>query len=87
MGVLNPWLYTVGKFGLKDIVDGGSGGCYGASKSELGSAFVLYAGWNATDRSDPVKGLGTPLFQLWLKWRNRQGVDCHMWMHPTLAFP
>lgn len=63
MGFLNPWLYTIGTSGLKDIVDGGSGGCYGSSKSDLGSAFVPYAGWNATEGWDPVSGLGTPLFQ------------------------
>lgn len=63
MGFLNPWLYTIGKSGLKDIVDGGSGGCYEASKSDLGSAFVPDAGWNATEGWDPVSGLGTPIFQ------------------------
>lgn len=63
MGFLNPWLYTISKSGFKDIVDGGSGGCYGTPNSDFGSAFVPGAGWNATEGWDPVTGLGTPSFQ------------------------
>ncbi|PQE04679.1 Peptidase S8 S53 subtilisin kexin sedolisin protein [Rutstroemia sp. NJR-2017a BBW] len=49
LGFLNPWLYSVGKQGLNDIVHGGSKGC-------------TYASWNATVGWDPVTGLGTPDF-------------------------
>lgn len=59
MGFLNPWLYSLGKPGFTDIVDGGSRGCYGLS--EAGS--VRYASWNATPGWDPATGLGTPQFQ------------------------
>ncbi|KAJ5115896.1 hypothetical protein N7456_000244 [Penicillium angulare] len=55
MGFLNPWLYTLGRTGFMDIVDGGSRGC---ARSPIQNA-----GWNATAGWDPVTGLGTPLFQ------------------------
>ncbi|KAE8448117.1 hypothetical protein EG329_009882 [Mollisiaceae sp. DMI_Dod_QoI] len=64
LGFLNPWLYSVGKNGLNDIVHGGSTGCTGESEySGLPAPFVPYAGWNATKGWDPVTGLGTPDFQ------------------------
>ncbi|KAJ5289064.1 hypothetical protein N7478_002094 [Penicillium angulare] len=55
MGFLNPWLYTLGRTGFMDIVDGGSRGC---ARSPIQNA-----GWNATVGWDPVTGLGTPLFR------------------------
>ena len=63
LGFLNPWLYSTGKLGLTDIVDGGSKGCIGKDiYSGLPSPLVVGAGWNATTGWDPVTGLGTPLF-------------------------
>ena len=65
LGFLNPWLYGLGGQGFKDIVDGGSTGCYGDLKSNQqipGIPVVPYAGWNATKGWDPVTGFGTPLF-------------------------
>ncbi|KAK4122203.1 peptidase-like protein [Parathielavia appendiculata] len=63
LGFLNPWLYSVGKQGLTDIVHGGSTGCTGKDAySGLPTPFVPYASWNATPGWDPVTGLGTPLF-------------------------
>ncbi|CZT13069.1 related to Tripeptidyl-peptidase sed3 [Rhynchosporium agropyri] len=52
-GFLNPWLYSVGKSGLNDILSGTSGGC----KEIPGSGFTAVAGW------DPITGLGTPDFE------------------------
>ncbi|KAF7918741.1 uncharacterized protein EAE97_011836 [Botrytis byssoidea] len=49
--VLNPWLYSVGKKGLRDIVHGGSTRCNGHFRFEgslNGSPIVPYASWNAT---------------------------------------
>lgn len=66
MGFLNPFLYTAGRTGLKDIVDGGSTGCDGHSRFHgppNGSPVVPFASWNATSGWDPVTGLGTPNFQ------------------------
>lgn len=63
MGFLNPFLYSLGKQGLTDIVDGGSTGCTGtAIYSGARGARVPYASWNATSGWDAVTGLGTPLF-------------------------
>ena len=63
LGFLNPWLYGLGGQGFKDIVDGGSTGCYGIdSQSKQQITVVPYAGWNATKGWDPVTGFGTPLF-------------------------
>ncbi|KAF9439127.1 hypothetical protein BGZ76_011365 [Entomortierella beljakovae] len=47
LGFLNPWLYSSGKAGLKDIVTGNNPGC----KTQ---GFSSTAGW------DPVTGLGSP---------------------------
>ncbi|KAJ5703834.1 hypothetical protein N7493_010972 [Penicillium malachiteum] len=55
MGFINPWLYTVGRAGLTDIIEGGSAGCYRSP--------IHNAGWNATVGWDPATGLGTPDFQ------------------------
>jgi len=52
-GFLNPWLYTVGKSGLTDIVAGQGRGC----AQIPGSGFPAVVGW------DPVTGLGTPDFK------------------------
>ncbi|KAF8607532.1 tripeptidyl peptidase A [Ceratobasidium sp. AG-I] len=49
LGFLNPWLYTLGRFGLNDITKGNNPGC--------GTP-----GFNATAGWDPVTGLGTPDF-------------------------
>ncbi|CAE6533802.1 unnamed protein product [Rhizoctonia solani] len=49
LGFLNPWLYTLGRFGLNDITAGNNPGC--------GTP-----GFNATAGWDPVTGLGTPNF-------------------------
>lgn len=63
LGFLNPFLYSIGKQGLTDIVRGGSTGCTGtAIYTGARGAHVPYAGWNATTAWDPVTGLGTPLF-------------------------
>ena len=63
MGFLNPFLYSIGRWGLTDIVHGGSVGCLGTSiYSGLPAKFVEGAGWNATEGWDPVTGLGTPVF-------------------------
>lgn len=65
MGFLNPWLYSAGRGGLKDIVDGGSTGCDGKSRfggPKNGGPVVPYASWNATKGWDPVSGLGSPNF-------------------------
>ncbi|KAI1178603.1 subtilisin-like protein [Nemania sp. FL0916] len=63
LGFLNPWLYTTGKEGLTDVVNGGSKGCTGRDiYSGLPAPKVVGAGWNATKGWDPVTGLGTPLF-------------------------
>ncbi|KAI9453962.1 subtilisin-like protein [Lactarius psammicola] len=49
LGFLNPWLYSDGIAGLKDIMSGSSQGC-GTE------GFSAVSGW------DPVTGLGTPDF-------------------------
>ncbi|OQV24637.1 putative Tripeptidyl-peptidase SED4 [Hypsibius exemplaris] len=61
LGFLNPWLYSIGKAGLADIVDGGSTGC-GANDTDRGvpTPLVPFASWNATASWNPVTGLGTP---------------------------
>ena len=63
LGYLNPWIYSVGKYGLNDIINGGSTGCTGIdSYSGLPVPYVPYAFWNATTGWDPVSGYGTPDF-------------------------
>src|SRR4029434_10463695 len=65
LGFLNLWLYTVGRKGLTDVVNGGSRGCTGKDMySGLPTPFVPYASWNATPGWDPVTGLGTPVFDV-----------------------
>ncbi|KAF7883967.1 hypothetical protein EAF00_011279 [Botryotinia globosa] len=64
-GFLNPWLYSVGKKSLRDILHGGSTGCNGHFRFEgslNGRQIVPYASWNATPDWNPVTGLGTPDF-------------------------
>jgi len=66
LGFLNPWLYSVGRFGggFNDVVHGGSRGCTGKDMySGLPTPVVPYASWNATEGWDPVTGLGTPDFE------------------------
>ncbi|KAB8295313.1 hypothetical protein EYC80_007216 [Monilinia laxa] len=68
LGFLNPWLYSLGKRGLNDVVHGGSTGCTGIDYySGLPTPFVPYASWNATKGWDPVTGLGTPDFKKLLR--------------------
>lgn len=50
LGFLNPFLYTQGTGGLKDITSGCNEGCGG-------NGFCAEAGW------DPVTGLGTPVYE------------------------
>ncbi|WEW55299.1 vesicle formation at the endoplasmic reticulum [Emydomyces testavorans] len=65
LGFLNPFLYTIGREGFTDIVDGGSTGCTGTDiYSKLPTPIVPYASWNATRGWDPVTGLGTPNFEI-----------------------
>ena len=64
LGFLNPWIYSIGRFGLNDITVGGSRGCTGTDQySGLPTPFVPYASWNATPGWDPVTGYGTPNFK------------------------
>ncbi|KAJ5344275.1 Peptidase S8/S53 [Penicillium brevicompactum] len=75
MGFLNPWLYSTGRDGLNDIVDGGSTGCNGAARfngPQNGSPVVPYASWNSTEGWDPVTGLGTPNFEAMRKLANAE---------------
>ncbi|OJD31690.1 tripeptidyl peptidase sed3 [Diplodia corticola] len=68
LGWLNPWLYSTGKGGLTDIVDGTSTGCTGTDIfSGLPAPKVDGAGWAAVEGWDPVTGLGTPDFSRLLK--------------------
>jgi len=68
LGFLNPWIYSKGKHGFTDIVNGGSTGCTGIDQySGLPTPIVPYASWNATKGWDPVTGLGTPNFEKLLK--------------------
>ena len=60
MGFLNPWLYSHGRRGLTDIVDGRNIGCRGVFDGGQKGKFVHNAGFNATEGWDPVTGLGTP---------------------------
>ncbi|KAJ5188909.1 Peptidase S8/S53 subtilisin/kexin/sedolisin [Penicillium cf. griseofulvum] len=70
MGFLNPWLYSTGRDGLNDIVDGGSTGCDGHGRfggPANGGPSIPGASWNATEGWDPVSGLGSPNFGAMLK--------------------
>lgn len=72
LGFLNPFIYSVGFKGLTDIILGGSTGCPGFDVySNLTSAFVPYASWNATEGWDPVTGYGTPNFRKLLELSNK----------------
>ena len=62
LGFLNPFLYSQGQRGLKDIVEGGSIGCRGTTRGGRRGNVVPYAGFNVTEGWDPVTGLGTPMF-------------------------
>ncbi|KAJ5130065.1 Peptidase S8/S53 subtilisin/kexin/sedolisin [Penicillium bovifimosum] len=75
MGFLNPWLYSAGRDGLKDIVDGASTGCDGKGRfggPKNGGPTVPYASWNATKGWDPVSGLGSPNFGVMRKLANAE---------------
>lgn len=58
LGFLNPWIYSVGKYGLNDITSGNNAGCDT-------DGFPAQAGWDA------VTGFGTPDF---LKLKALAGV-------------
>jgi len=65
LGFLNPWIYSVGKFGLNDITTGAGTGCNGLGRFNIspnGSPVIPGAAWNATEGWDPVTGYGTPDF-------------------------
>ncbi|KAH6874691.1 peptidase S8/S53 domain-containing protein [Thelonectria olida] len=62
LGFLNPWIYTIGYTGLKDITEGKSTGCPGTSYWGLPSPVIPNAGWKAAKGWDPVTGWGTPLY-------------------------
>ncbi|KAK4871151.1 hypothetical protein LT330_000388 [Penicillium expansum] len=73
MGFLNPWLYSKGRTGLNDIVDGGSTGCDGNGRFSgpgNGGPSIPGASWNATKGWDPVSGLGSPNFAAMRKLAN-----------------
>lgn len=70
LGFLNPWLYTIGQYGLTDITLGKSTGCNGLGRfnsAPNGSPVVANASWPATEGWDAVTGLGTPDFGKLLK--------------------
>ncbi|CAH7671953.1 peptidase S8/S53 domain-containing protein [Phakopsora pachyrhizi] len=58
MGFLNPWLYSVGRNGFTDVVEGSAAGCNT-------SGFPALEGW------DPVTGLGTPHFKNLAKYSSK----------------
>jgi tripeptidyl-peptidase-1 len=75
MGFLNPWLYSAGRDGLTDIVNGGSTGCDGNGRfggPNNGGPSVPGASWNATQGWDPVTGLGSPNFAAMRKLANAE---------------
>lgn len=50
LGFLNPWLYTIGQFGLNDITTGAATGCNGLSRFNAapnGSPVIANAEWQA----------------------------------------
>lgn len=60
--ILNPWIYSFRKWGLNDIIHGGSTGCNGLFGFEggfIGSLVVPFASCNVTPGWDPVTALGT----------------------------
>ncbi|OBT91827.1 vesicle formation at the endoplasmic reticulum [Pseudogymnoascus verrucosus] len=64
LGFLNPWIYSIGHYGLNDVTHGGSTGCTGKDiYSKLPTPVVPFASWNATEGWDPVTGHGTPDFK------------------------
>jgi tripeptidyl-peptidase-1 len=64
LGFLNPFIYSTGRLGLTDIVQGGSSGCLGWDPvGEVPAPFVPYVSWNATAGWDPITGWGTPDFE------------------------
>jgi len=83
LGFLNPWLYTVGQYGLNDITHGAGTGCNGFGRFNIGangSPVIPGAAWNATEGWDAVTGLGTPdfgkLLALSTPWvQNKGGVS------------
>ncbi|PGH35776.1 tripeptidyl-peptidase I [[Emmonsia] crescens] len=76
LGFLNPWIYSSGFQGFRDITDGGSTGCIGKEVSPgVRTAFVPNASWNATQGWDPVTGFGTPNFSKLVELLPTGGAD------------
>jgi tripeptidyl-peptidase-1 len=83
LGFLNPWIYTIGQFGLNDITNGASTGCNGVTRfngAPNGSPVIAGAEWEAIEGWDPVTGYGTPdfgkLLALSTPWvQNKGGVS------------
>lgn len=83
LGFLNPWLYSIGKSGLNDIVDGASTGCNGLARFDgepNGGPVIANAQWEAVPGWDPVTGYGTPdfgkLLSLSTPWVQNNGGVC-----------
>ncbi|KOS23064.1 putative tripeptidyl-peptidase SED2 [Escovopsis weberi] len=62
LGFLNPWIYSAGRPGFRDIPQGGSMGCQGQSLAGLPSTPIPGAGWDSVAGWDPCTGVGTPIF-------------------------
>ncbi|KAJ9145038.1 Tripeptidyl peptidase a [Pleurostoma richardsiae] len=60
LGFLNPLIYSLGKSGFNDVVEGYTYGCLGQG---TGYGAVPGARWNATAGWDPTTGFGTPNFK------------------------
>lgn len=54
LGLINPWLYSIGQYGFTDVVSGSAIGCNT-------TGFECSQGW------DPVTGFGTPNFPKLMK--------------------
>jgi tripeptidyl-peptidase-1 len=66
MGFRNPWLYSSGRSGFTDIVQGKSEGCKGVT-GDVSIPQVPDAGWDAAEGWDPATGLGTPFVRTLIK--------------------
>ena len=82
LGFLNPWIYSIGRFGLNDITSGASTGCNGLGRFNSGangSPVIAGASWEAASGWDPVTGYGTPDFGKLLKlstpWVQNRGGE------------
>jgi tripeptidyl-peptidase-1 len=84
MGFINPWLYKVGRHGLKDMLDGSVVGCTGhnpqTNRNLPGAAVIPWASWNSTKGWDPATGLGTPNLRLLAEvYANGTGQACELY--------